>query len=326
MIVIENLTKRFGDLTAVDAISMSVGRGEVLGFLGPNGAGKSTTMKMVAGFLTPTSGTASVMGHDVVAEPIAVKAAIGYLPEGAPTYGDMTVKAFLRFIAQIRGYDGAEIGRRIDRVREMVALDEVFNRPVETLSKGFKRRVGLAQSILHDPEVLIMDEPTDGLDPNQKHQVRTLIQEMAAEKAIVISTHILEEVEAVCSRAVIIAHGKLLADGTPEQLLARDGRHNAVVVKLAAENADAVVAGLNGLTEVAQVTPLEEASANSVAAFRATAKDGKSIVVPVGDYLRANNVTPEEMYVERGQMDDVFRQITLQEGSLRDGQGGDADA
>ncbi|MEK9672323.1 MAG: ABC transporter ATP-binding protein [Rhodospirillaceae bacterium] len=318
MIVIDKLTKRFGDLTAVDAISMTVRRGEVLGFLGPNGAGKSTTMKMACGYLTPTAGTARVMGHDVVENPIAVKAAIGYLPEGAPTYGDMTVRAFLGFIAQVRGFDGAEIGRRVDRVREMVALDEVINRPVETLSKGFKRRVGLAQSILHDPEVLIMDEPTDGLDPNQKHQVRALIKDMAAGKAIVISTHILEEVEAVCSRAVIIAHGKLLADGTPEDLLARDGRHNAVVIKFAFSGVSDVVDGLRALPEVAAVTDLPVLSQNGVSAFRATPRDGKSIILPVGDYLRAHNVTPEEMYVERGHMDDVFRQITIADGGPAD--------
>ncbi|MEQ8505036.1 MAG: ABC transporter ATP-binding protein [Rhodospirillales bacterium] len=322
MIVLENLTKRFGDLTAVDAVSMSVSRGEVLGFLGPNGAGKSTTMKMVCGYLTPTSGTARVQGYDVVTQPMAVKAAIGYLPEGAPTYGDMRVSSFLRFIAQVRGFSGAEIGRRIDRVREMANLDEVFNRPVETLSKGFKRRVGLAQAILHDPEVLIMDEPTDGLDPNQKHQVRSLIQDMAQDKAIVISTHILEEVEAICTRAVVIAHGKLLADGTPEQLLSRDIRHNAVVVKLAADKAKDIVAGLAGLDQVAGVDALGDA-ANGSAAFRARPKEGASIVLPVGDFLRANNVTPEEMYVERGHMDEVFRAIT-QGGTPGAPQGGDS--
>ncbi|HCS68997.1 MAG TPA: ABC transporter ATP-binding protein [Rhodospirillaceae bacterium] len=309
MIVLENLTKRFGDLTAVDAVSMAVRRGEVLGFLGPNGAGKSTTMKMVCGYLTPTSGTARVQGHDVVTEPMAVKAAIGYLPEGAPTYGDMRVSAFLRFIAQIRGFNGAEIGRRVDRVREMAALDEVFDRPVETLSKGFKRRVGLAQAILHDPEVLIMDEPTDGLDPNQKHQVRTLIKDMAHNKAIVISTHILEEVEAICTRAVVIAHGKLLADGTPEQLLRRDARHNAVVIKLAAGQAADIVAGLAALDQVAGVDALGD-PVGGTAAFRARPKAGASIVLPVGDLLRSRNVTPEEMYVERGHMDEVFRKIT----------------
>lgn len=313
MIVLDNLTKRFGDLTAVDAVSMSVSRGEVLGFLGPNGAGKSTTMKMICGYLTPTSGTAHVQGHDVVTQPMAVKAAIGYLPEGAPTYGDMRVSSFLRFIAQVRGFSGAEIDRRVDRVREMANLDEVFDRPVETLSKGFKRRVGLAQAILHDPEVLIMDEPTDGLDPNQKHQVRTLIKDMAQDKAIVISTHILEEVEAICTRAVVIAHGKLLADGTPEQLLSRDLRHNAVVVKLAADQADEIAKGLSALDQIAGVDRLDDrggTSANGAVAFRARPVDGASIVLPVGDFLRSKNVTPEEMYVERGHMDEVFRTIT----------------
>ena len=314
MIVLENLTKRFGDLTAVDAVSMQVARGEVLGFLGPNGAGKSTTMKMVCGYLTPTSGTARVQGHDVMTEPMAVKAAIGYLPEGAPTYGDMTVRAFLRFIARIRGFDGAEVDRRVDRVRELVDLDEVIGRPVETLSKGFKRRVGLAQSILHDPEVLIMDEPTDGLDPNQKHQVRSLIKDMAHDKAIVISTHILEEVGAVCSRAVVIAHGKLLADGTPEDLLRRDAHHNAVVVRLAAAGADDLIAGLSALPQIAGVEPLTGDAANTqdgIVGFRARPREGASIVVPVGEYLRGLGVTPEEMYVEHGHMDEVFRAITL---------------
>jgi len=312
MIVLEKLTKRFGALTAVDSISMAVGRGEVLGFLGPNGAGKSTTMKMVCGYLTPTSGTAKVQGNDVVREPMAVKAAIGYLPEGAPTYGDMTVRAFLRFIAQVRGFDGAEIDRRVDRARELTNLDEVFTRPVETLSKGFKRRVGLAQAILHDPEVLIMDEPTDGLDPNQKHQVRSLIKDMAADKAIIISTHILEEVQAVCTRAVIIAHGRLLADGTPEDLIRRDARHNAVVVKLPAAVAGQVSGGLAGLPGVAGVEPLG-GPAGGVAAFRARARDGQSIVVQVGEFLRAHNISAEELYVEHGHMDEVFRAITQSE-------------
>lgn len=310
MIVLENLTKRFGDLVAVDAISMAVARGEVLGFLGPNGAGKSTTMKMIAGYLTPTGGTARVMGHDVVAEPLAVKAAIGYLPEGAPTYGDMTVRAFLRFIAEIRGFDGAEIDRRVDRVREMASLDEVFTRPVETLSKGFKRRVGLAQSILHDPEVLIMDEPTDGLDPNQKHQVRTLIKDMAEDKAIIISTHILEEVEAVCSRAVVIAHGRLLADGTPEQLIARDPNHNAVIIKLPKAATKAVLDGLKNLPDVASIEHLDGTD-KGPAAYRALPKNAKSIVVQVGELLQAKNLSPDEIYVERGHMDRVFRTITL---------------
>lgn len=218
---IDGLTKIFGSKTAVDNISFSVGLGEVLGFLGPNGAGKSTTMKMIAGFLTPTSGTAVVCGHDVLVDPIAVKSLIGYLPEGAPAYPDMTPQGFLHFIAGIRGYDGAERKRRVEASLGRTQLESVAYQPIETLSKGFKRRVGLAQALLHDPEVLILDEPTDGLDPNQKHEVRSLIREMGERKCIVISTHILEEVDAVCTRAMIIADGKVKVDETPAELRAR---------------------------------------------------------------------------------------------------------
>jgi len=208
-------------LTAVDGISFKVEAGEVLGFLGPNGAGKSTTMKMIAGFLAPTSGSVTVCGHDVVEQPIAAKSIMGYLPEGAPSYAEMTVAAFLEFIGNVRGLAGAERRGRFDDVVGRLALGRVLNQPIETLSKGYKRRVGLAQAILHDPKVLILDEPTDGLDPNQKHEVRTLIQTMAKDKIIIISTHILEEVDAVCSRAIIIANGRILADDTPRNLEAR---------------------------------------------------------------------------------------------------------
>ena len=218
MLQIQNLTKDFGQLRAVDGVSFHVARGEVLGFLGPNGAGKSTTMKMVTGFLAPTSGTASICGHDIQQDPLAAKRAVGYLPEGAPAYPDMTPETFLGFIADIRGIGGAQKAARIREVVANVHLEGVLHQRIETLSKGFKRRVGLAAAILHDPPVLIMDEPTDGLDPNQKHEVRTLIRAMAKDKAIVLSTHILEEVEAVCTRAIIIARGKVLFDGTPEQL------------------------------------------------------------------------------------------------------------
>ena len=222
MIDIQHLSKHFGPLRAVDDISFSVGRGEVLGFLGPNGAGKSTTMKMVAGFLTPSSGTVQVCGHDIEKDPIGAKQSLGYLPEGAPAYPDMTPAGFLDFIAAIRGLSGSAKAERIAEVVRLVHLEGVFHQRIETLSKGFKRRVGLAQAILHDPEVLVLDEPTDGLDPNQKHEVRTLIRQMAKNKAIVLSTHILEEVEAVCTRAIIIARGKLLFDGTPADL-AKEG-------------------------------------------------------------------------------------------------------
>jgi ABC-2 type transport system ATP-binding protein len=221
MIEISHLTRRYGALKAVDDISFSVRPGEVLGFLGPNGAGKTTTMRIIAGFLAPTSGTVRVCGHDVEREPLAAKACMGYLPEGAPIYNEMSVRAFLDFIADVRGLEGERRRARLDDVIGRLRLQGVLEQVVETLSKGFKRRVGLAQALLHDPEVLILDEPTDGLDPNQKHEVRTLISAMARDKIIVISTHILEEVDAVCSRAIIIAGGRLLADEAPQALAAR---------------------------------------------------------------------------------------------------------
>jgi ABC-2 type transport system ATP-binding protein len=222
LIEIVGLTKRFGSFTAVDDVSFNVAKGEVLGFLGPNGAGKSTTMRMLAGFMTPSSGTARICGHDVREDSLAARREMGFLPEGAPTYPEMTVLGFLRFAARIRGYRGGELADRVDHAIGLTTLAGVRLQPIETLSKGFKRRVGLAQALLHDPRVLILDEPTDGLDPNQKHEVRSLIAHMAPDKAIVISTHILEEVEAVCSRAIIIAGGRVVADATPADLAARD--------------------------------------------------------------------------------------------------------
>ena len=221
LIEIRELHKRFGQIHAVRGISFSVRKGEVLGFLGPNGAGKSTTMKMITGFLEPTSGYVSIAGLDIHEHPIEIKKKIGYLPEGAPLYGEMTVIGFLNFVADIRGMRGAARVKRIEEIIRKINLESVRHQTLETLSKGYKRRVGVAQAILHDPEILIMDEPTDGLDPNQKHEVRTLIQEMASDKAIIISTHILEEVDAICTRAIIIASGKMLFDGTPAELHGR---------------------------------------------------------------------------------------------------------
>ena len=222
MLKVENLEKRFGRLVAVKGISFTVSKGEVLGFLGPNGAGKSTTMRMITGFLPPTSGTASICGHDIVQEPVEAKKCIGYLPESAPSYRAMTVEDYLRFIAEIRGYCGTEAKERVEAAIEKARLRPVARKTIETLSKGYRQRACFAQAILHDPPVLIMDEPTDGLDPNQKFTVREMIREMAAEKAIVISTHILEEVDAVCTRAIVIADGEIRADGTPEKLKAMD--------------------------------------------------------------------------------------------------------
>ena len=258
MIETRQLTKRYGDLIAVDGISFKVEPGRVLGFLGPNGAGKSTTMKMIAGFLTPTSGAALVCGHDVSEEPLAAKRVVGYLPEGAPCYGEMNPLRFLNFVADVRGLPGARRTQRIDDVIERLHLNAVLAQPIETLSKGFKRRVGLAQAILHDPAVLVLDEPTDGLDPNQKHEVRSLINAMAKDKTIVVSTHILEEVHAVCSRAIIIAQGRVLADATPAELEARSRYHQAV--SLTATN---VAAAKEALEDLAAKKVLTEAARES---------------------------------------------------------------
>jgi ABC-2 type transport system ATP-binding protein len=221
LIEIERITKRFGEFTAVGDVSFSVARGEVVGFLGPNGAGKSTTMKMLAGFVTPTSGTARICGQDVVDHPVAAKRSLGYLPEGAPTYPEMTVTALLGFVARIRGYRGREAAGRVAGAMDLTQLDTVRLQPIETLSKGFKRRVGLAQALLHDPPVLVLDEPTDGLDPNQKHEVRRILAGMAERKAVIVSTHLLEEVEALCTRVILIARGKVRCDESPSSLLAR---------------------------------------------------------------------------------------------------------
>lgn len=308
MISLKGLTKRFGQLLAVDDVTLSVATGEVLGFLGPNGAGKSTTMKMIAGFLEPTSGTATVSGHDVTRAPVEVKRAIGYLPEGAPTYGDMTPLSYLRFIAEIRGFDGAERQRRVDAVVEKVALQEVLRQPIETLSKGFKRRVGLAQTMLHDPPVLIMDEPTDGLDPNQKRHVRALIREMAADKAIVISTHILEEVEAVCSRAVIIARGRIRADGRPGDLRSRAPDHNAILLTADASEADALRRGIAAIPAVREVETLEQWE--DQVRLRIFPKAGETIATEVNDLIEAHDLHVHELFVAQGSLDDMFWEIT----------------
>jgi ABC-2 type transport system ATP-binding protein len=303
MIETRQLTKRYGDLTAVDGISFKVEPGRVLGFLGPNGAGKSTTMKMIAGFLTPTSGEALVCGHDVNEEPIAAKRVIGYLPEGAPCYGEMNPLRFLHFVADVRGLSGARRTQRIDDVIELLHLNGVLAQPIETLSKGFKRRVGLAQAILHDPAVLILDEPTDGLDPNQKHEVRSLINAMAKDKTIVVSTHILEEVHAVCSRAIIIAQGKVLADATPAELEARSRYHQAV--SLTAAN---VAAAKDALSRIVDVAAVEiDPQDHRITAFP---KPGRQIFAAVSDLLKAQGIQVSELQLESGRLDEVFRTIT----------------
>jgi ABC-2 type transport system ATP-binding protein len=307
MIETKHLSKRFGPLVAVDDVTFGMGKGEVLGFLGPNGAGKSTTMKMITGFIAPSAGTAVVGGFDVIRQPLEVKKRIGYLPEGAPAYPDMTAAGFLDFIARIRGFSGAEARRRIGLAVERVSLGDVLYQPIETLSKGFKRRVGLAQALLHDPEVLVLDEPTDGLDPNQKHEVRRLIAEMAPEKAIIISTHILEEVDAVCTRAIIIARGRILADGTPAELESRSRYHNAVLLTVRPDQTRAAAEAIGRLPVVEHVEEGLDGEAPSLMVFP---HGGQPIIAELGDLARAHRWDLVGMRVERGRLDDVFREVT----------------
>jgi ABC-2 type transport system ATP-binding protein len=316
MIVIDGLTKRFGPFTAVDSISFSVARGEVLGFLGPNGAGKSTTMKMVTGFLAPSGGSARVCGHDVVSDTLAAQRTIGYLPEGAPAYGDMTPRSFLKFISRIRALKGAAADRAIADAVAATELQGVLDQQIDTLSKGFRRRVGLAQAILHNPPVLIMDEPTDGLDPNQKHEVRKLIKRMSKDKAIVISTHILEEVDAICSRALIIDRGHVVADGTPAELISRSRYHNAVTLtvggQLTVVDADRLKS-LPGVVSM-EVTPRGTETVLTLFTARTTATSTVAgdvgLIDSVAHVAREQNWNVRALYGEPGRLDEVFRALT----------------
>jgi ABC-2 type transport system ATP-binding protein len=310
MINVERLTKVFGTKRAVDGVSFSVERGEVLGFLGPNGAGKSTTMRMITGFIPPNSGRITVGGHDVVEDPIAAKRLIGYLPENAPAYTDMTVYGFLKFTAEIRGFTGEARNKAVNRVVETCFLESVLHQSVETLSKGYRHRTCFAQSIIHDPDVLVLDEPTDGLDPNQKHEVRNLIRRMGEKKAIIFSTHILEEVDAVCSRAIIIDRGRVVANGTPLELRRKSDLAGAVTVRVVGLAGHALSQKLQGVSGVKRCVVLEEnGKSATVRAFPKAA--------PVnGEFARAiagalSNSQVEELHTEEGRLDEVFRNITL---------------
>jgi ABC-2 type transport system ATP-binding protein len=305
MLEIRNLYKNFGSLVAVDDVSFTVARGEVLGFLGPNGAGKSTTMKMITGFLAPTSGTALVCDADIREQPLAAKRQFGYLPEGAPAYPDMAVADFLRFIAHIRGFRGKEVAARVDHIVELVHLNEVYEQRIDTLSKGFRRRVGVAQALIHDPPVIILDEPTDGLDPNQKYEMRDILAEMAPEKAIIISTHLLEEVEAVCSRAIIIARGRILADGTPTELAARSRFHNAVRLDIDPQNEARIRGDLAALPDIAAIDTLDEGRALLI-----VPRDGRPLAGDIAELAEGRDWRIGGFTVERGRLDDVFRAIT----------------
>lgn len=307
MITVEKLTKSFGPKLAVDNISFSVEKGEVLGFLGPNGAGKSTSMRMITGFLPPSAGKVSVCGFDVVDEPLKSRSKIGYLPENAPMYSDMSVLGFLSFCAELRGYFGGAKAKAIDRVVQLCFLQPVLLQSVDTLSKGYRHRTCLAQALIHDPEVLILDEPTDGLDPNQKHEVRTLIREMGRDKAIIFSTHILEEVEAACTRAIIIDRGKIVANGTPDELKARAPLAGTIVVGLKDTTWHAIEPELAGLRFLGKSELISEADSRTVVRLQPKG----NLLPEILALAQKKNWQVEHLNVDEGRLDDVFRSITL---------------
>jgi len=307
MIEVQGLVKEFrGGIRAVDRISFEVPRGQILGFLGPNGAGKSTTMKILTCFIEPTGGTARVEGHDVLTDSLAVRRRIGYLPESAPSYGEMTVSEFLMFVAELRGKRGRDRIVAAERIREVCFLESVWHQAIETLSKGYRQRVGFAQALIHDPPVLILDEPTDGLDPNQKHEVRQLIRRMGADKTIILSTHILEEVESVCHRAIIIARGKIVKDSTPAELMQDSQLHNAVTMTFGGTDLEAARRLLSGLADVRAV----EAVVGATNTLRVFPREGRMIASTVSQLVRERSLAVDEIHVEQGRLDEVFRRVT----------------
>ena len=312
MIRVQSLSKNFNNLQAVDQVSFEVQRGEVLGFLGPNGAGKSTTMKMLTCFIPPSSGDAEICGFSILKDPLQVRAQIGYLPESAPSYDEMLVEEFLSFVGEIRGYSGRELNRRVSIVIEMTSLDDVKNQMIETLSKGFRQRTCLAQALIHDPPVLILDEPTDGLDPNQKYEVRSLIQNMSEERTILISTHILEEVDAVCTRAMIISEGRVVCYGTPDELLSQSLYRNSIIVSLNAEDHVPLMNDFNQLDFVYSVEHIPEKQQGLVT-MRIYPENKESIAPKLEHYLFSKKIPIEQFIVNRGRMDEVFRELTIED-------------
>lgn len=308
MIQVSQLTKRFGDTLAVNNLSFSVSKGEVLGFLGPNGAGKSTTMKMISGFIAPDAGNVTIESIDIEKNPIKAKSRLGYLPEGIPLYGDMPVHSFLAFVGRIRGLRSSELTERIASVVDDVRLGDVLTESIASLSKGYKRRVGIAQAMLHDPPVLVLDEPTDGLDPNQKDQVRYLINNISRDKAIILSTHILDEVEAVCSRVIVINKGEIVVDSDPHTLAARSDHHNTVRLKLTdanVEDASNQLKSIEGVRAV-QYRELDDS-------YEIVPTDGQPIVQSVWQTVASNGWTVSTISEQGGRLDDVFRQLTRDE-------------
>ena len=312
MIRVNSLSKKFNNLLAVDQVSFEVKQGEIMGFLGPNGAGKSTTMKMLTCFIPPSSGTAEICGYSILNDPLQVRNKIGYLPESAPSYEEMLVGEFLKFIAEIRGYSGMELKRRVSIVIEKTSLSEVENQMIDTLSKGFRQRTCLAQALLHDPPVLILDEPTDGLDPNQKHEVRSLIKDMSEERTILISTHILEEVDAVCTSAMIIANGRVVGYGTPDELLSQSLYRNSVTVSLKNEDPRKLLDDFNKLDFVYSVEHVQD-DREDLVTMRLYPKNKESISRKLEEYLFNKNVQLDQFTVERGRLDEVFRQLTTED-------------
>jgi ABC-2 type transport system ATP-binding protein len=312
MIKVENLVKTFGPKRAVDGVSFSVERGEVLGFLGPNGAGKSTSMRMITGFIPPTAGTVFVGGFNMVDNPIPAKRLIGYLPENAPAYTDMTVSGFLNFAAELRGMRGEEKKKAVSRAVEMCFLDSVLHQSIDTLSKGYRHRTCFAQSIIHNPEILVLDEPTDGLDPNQKHEVRNLIRRMGEKKAIIFSTHILEEVEAACTRAIIIDRGKIVANGTPQELKAKSDVAGAVSLRVLGVSSDVLKLKLGQIPSARKAAIVKEEPAGVwVRVYpQASSKNGE-LARNVGEVSLKEGWKIEELHTEEGRLDEVFRTITL---------------
>ncbi|GAK34092.1 ABC transporter ATP-binding protein [Iodidimonas nitroreducens] len=307
LIKARGLSRAFGPFLAVDGLSLDVGKGEVLGFLGPNGAGKTTSMKMLTGFLPATAGDVEICGIDIKKNPVAARRHLGYLPEGAPLYDDMTVDAFLHFIARARGLAGDAADRACQRAARAVNLLSVLGQPIDTLSKGYRRRVGLAQAIVHDPDVLILDEPTDGLDPNQKYEVRRLIEQMAPHKAILISTHVLEEVEALCTRAVIIDRGRIVADGTPSELKSRSRYHHALMIEIDEKDAAqsrAALADLPGLSDI------EQLDGHGLSRLTLFPEKGGDILDAARQRLGDQGIMIRQISLEAGRLDDVFRALT----------------
>ncbi|MDG1233915.1 MAG: ABC transporter ATP-binding protein [Pseudomonadales bacterium] len=304
MIEVSHLTKYYSDFAAVKDLSFKLVPGEILGFLGPNGAGKSTAMKMLTGFLRPTSGEVRIWGSDMWQDSLNAQRHIGYLPEGAPAYEEMTALGFLQFIADARGLTGAERANRLDETIEVMSLQGVLGQRFETLSKGFKRRVGLAQAILHDPDVLILDEPTDGLDPNQKHQVREMIKGLSRDKIVIVSTHILEEVTAVCNRAMVLAKGRVVSDGTPQSLLAMSPYHGAVTLESAS-------APLSEIAEAAgSIKGVKETILTEVGVTIFPGEVDATLFTKVLELSRSKGWTVDSLHVESGRLDDVFRSLT----------------